>query len=475
MSFPVIIQGGMGIGLSNWTLANAVASLGQMGVVSGTGLHIVFARRLQQGDIGGHLRRAIARFPVPAMARRVLDRYFVPGGRTGDKPFAPLRLFTSEPDPELVETAIVANFVEVTLAKEGHDGLIGVNLLEKAQLGNLSALYGAMLAGVDYVLMGAGIPREIPGTLDRLALHEPVTLRLEVAGATPEDSYRIGLDPQAIMGCELLPLKRPQFLAIISSATLAVTLTRKSNGTVNGFVVEGPTAGGHNAPPRGALQLDGDGAPIYGGRDVVDLEAIRALGLPFWLAGSYGTPEKLQDALDHGAAGIQVGTAFAFCRESGLDPGIKEKVNSQILRGDTEVFTDPLASPTGFPFKVLSLPDTISEAAVYEARRRVCDIGVLRRPYKQEDGTLGYRCSAEPVNTYVRKGGRAEDAAGRKCICNGLLSNIGLGHKEAALVTAGDELKSLSNLIDPDSLSYSARDVVEHLLGRSTPWEQMST
>ena len=30
-------------------------------------------------------------------------------------------------------------------------------------------LYGAMLAGVDYVLMGAGIPRTIPGILDSLA------------------------------------------------------------------------------------------------------------------------------------------------------------------------------------------------------------------------------------------------------------------------------------------------------------------
>jgi NAD(P)H-dependent flavin oxidoreductase YrpB (nitropropane dioxygenase family) len=70
------------------------------------------------------------------------------------------------------------------------------------------------------------------------------------------------------------------FLGIVASATLAITLARKSNGQVNGFVVEGETAGGHNAPPRGALQLNAAGEPVYGPRDVADLEKIRELGLP---------------------------------------------------------------------------------------------------------------------------------------------------------------------------------------------------
>jgi NAD(P)H-dependent flavin oxidoreductase YrpB (nitropropane dioxygenase family) len=44
-------------------------------------------------------------------------------------------------------------------------------------------------------------------------------------------------------------------------------LARKASGRVNGFVVEGPTAGGHNAPPRGRLQLSVEGEPIYRERD----------------------------------------------------------------------------------------------------------------------------------------------------------------------------------------------------------------
>ena len=36
----------MGAGVSNWRLAQAVAKLGQLGVVSGTALDLVLARRL---------------------------------------------------------------------------------------------------------------------------------------------------------------------------------------------------------------------------------------------------------------------------------------------------------------------------------------------------------------------------------------------------------------------------------------------
>ena len=71
--------------------------------------------------------------------------------------------------PELRELCVVANFVEVWLAREGHDQPVGINYLEKIQLPHLPSIYGAMLAGVDYVLMGAGIPLKIPGALDALA------------------------------------------------------------------------------------------------------------------------------------------------------------------------------------------------------------------------------------------------------------------------------------------------------------------
>jgi NAD(P)H-dependent flavin oxidoreductase YrpB (nitropropane dioxygenase family) len=61
---PVIIQGGMGVGVSGWRLAQAVAATGQLGVVSGVALDAVLARRLQRGDPDGQVRRALACFPA---------------------------------------------------------------------------------------------------------------------------------------------------------------------------------------------------------------------------------------------------------------------------------------------------------------------------------------------------------------------------------------------------------------------------
>jgi len=321
------------------------------------------------------------------------------------------------------------------------------------------------------VLMGAGIPRSIPAILDRFAAGEPAELKIDVAGALPGEEFRTRLDPRRYLVHGTGALQRPQFLAIVSSSTLALTLARKSSGKVDGFVVEGATAGGHNAPPRGALALDANGEPVYGLRDSPDLEQIRALGLPFWLGGSYGDAAKLEQALALGASGIQVGTAFAFCEESGLSPALKEAVLLASREGRIRVFTDPYASPTGFPFKVLQLDGTASEPAVFDVRERICDLGYLRQCYRQEDGTVGYRCSAEPLDDFLRKGGAQSDTLGRKCICNGLMSAVGYarvrpdGALEPPLVTAGDDAAQVHRFVKPGRTGYCVADVLESLLG----------
>lgn len=470
MLAPVIIQGGMGVAVSSWRLARAVSRTGQLGVVSGTALDAVVARRLQLGDEGGHMRRALAAFPEASVARRVLDRYFVPGGKAAEAPFGPHPMPALAPSRAGLDLTVVANFTEVWLAKQGHGGAVGVNYLEKVQAPTLPALYGALLAGVDYVLMGAGIPRAIPGALDALAAGAACELPLDVEGRTRDESFALRFDPREFWQGEPPQLARPLFLAIVSSATLAEMLLKKSNGRVDGFVVEGPTAGGHNAPPRGALRLNDRGEPIYGPRDEADLAAFRALETPFWLAGGWGTPAGLQRALDEGAAGVQVGTAFALCRESGLRPDLKQQAIDKVRRGAATIVTDPQASPTGFPFKLLQLESSLTDGAVYRERQRRCDLGYLRRAYRRDDGTLGWRCAAEDVDAFVRKGGVAEQCAGRQCLCNALLANVGLGQRrgdgaeEPPLVTCGDSIAELSPLLEDGAADYGADDVVEYLL-----------
>ncbi|MBI5155169.1 nitronate monooxygenase [Candidatus Poribacteria bacterium] len=473
MSLPVIIQGGMGAGVSGWRLARSVALHGQLGVVSGTALDSILVRYLQMGDAGGHYRRAMEWFPFPHVASRVLEKYFVDGGKDPERPFARLPFHTLNPTREQSETLVLAAFLEVALAKDGHDGPVGINLLEKIQLPNLPTLYGAMLAGVDFVLMGAGIPREIPGALDHFVNHEAASMTISVEGALAGENHQLTFDPQAVFPGTHASLRRPAFLAIVSSATLASALIKRATGRIDGFVIEGPTAGGHNAPPRGQMILSEQGEPVYGPRDAVELEAFRKFGLPFWLAGSLGHPDKVQSAKAQGAQGVQVGTLFAFCEESGLAPALRARVLKACRHGRVEVFTDPVASPTGFPFKVVQLSGTLAEKQLYESRERVCDLGYLRHPYRREDGTIGYRCPSEPVEDYLSKGGWPTETTGRKCLCNLLVANIGYeqvrsdGYHELPLLTAGSDLEQLDPLLAKHAEGYSCVDVLEYLMGET--------
>lgn len=356
---PVVIQGGMGIAVSDWRLAKTVSQTGQLGVVSGTAINSVLVRRLQDGDLDGSSRRALKAFPSQEIAQKILDTYYIEGGRAATQPYKRPPMFSLESPKFLLQLTVAACFVEVWLAREGHSGVVGLNLLEKVVLPNLACLYGGLLAGVDYVIMGAGIPREIPGALDLLSQNMKAGLKVPVAGAT-EDAMTY-FDPQEVMeGTALAALKRPFFFPIVSSAILAANLKKKSTGRVDGFIVEGPLAGGHNAPPRGPMKLNERGEPIYGARDEVCLKEMSELGLPFWMAGYYATPEKLQEVRAMGAHGVQVGTLFAFSNESGVKAELKQKALTAIMTQEAPeggwIFTDPRSSPTGFPFKAARLP-----------------------------------------------------------------------------------------------------------------------
>jgi NAD(P)H-dependent flavin oxidoreductase YrpB (nitropropane dioxygenase family) len=201
----------------------------------------------------------------------------------------------------------------------------------------------------------------------------------------------------------------------------------------------------------------------------VDLERLRALGLPFWLAGGAGSPAGVRAALDAGAVGVQVGTLFAYCDESGIEADLKARVLAAVAAGRVDVLTDPRASPTGYPFKLVEVEGLATQD---ETRVRRCDLGYLRVAYRRPDGRLGYRCPAEPVAEYVAKGGDAADTVGRRCLCNGLVADVGHaqprpvdeGGDERPLLTAGDDLRALRGFL-AGRTRYSARDVIDHLLG----------
>ena len=505
-----LIQGGMGVYVSNWRLARTVAMERPgvtAGTVSGTALDVVYVRLLQLGDPGGHVRRALSAFDArfgTDVGLRIYERYFIEGGKPPEARFrsAPMQIVRSEDgstafaapngasaptalklDSSIVELLIATGFAEVWLAKDGHDGRIFINFLNKIDLPLIYTMYGAMLAGVDGVIVGAGNPDGLPAICSQLANQDKVSRGLAVLYASPGEHYAIAFDPHEVAGGAFAQarLKRPAFLAIASLEELVMALVESASEAPDGFIIEHHTAGGHNANPIGPMKKDEDGQPIYGERDEADLAIIRSLGLPFWLAGGYGSHDRLQEALAAGACGVQVGSIFALTEESGMKPEYRSAILKELRNGtdDASLVKTTIFSPTGFSFKVVQLKDTLSEEDVFEARRRTCDIGLLQqrglsKPDEEGTRTMFQRCAAAPIESYVSHRGMERNTEERRCLCNGLLASVGLGQikklsggwtEEPAIVTLGNRLEGVRRLSRQGQTPYHVRDVVTDILG----------
>lgn len=461
---PSIIMGGMAVNISVPSLVNTVCQYKDCrGTVTGTGAYIVLARILQRGDPGGHYRRALESFPYPAVAQQVLHAYYVPNGIPTGKPYQQVRPVTLYPSPLTIALIVCANYALVWLAKEGHDHEVSINYLEKVQLLHLHSIYGAMLADVSYVTMGAGIPLQIPDVLDRFSLGQAAEYRVEVSGGSP---VTMRFDPGEYFGPPARQLRRPGFVPIVSSNLLADVLAQKlGRERIQEIVYEWSTAGGHNAPPRGRLTLNALNEPVYGPRDRLDHQRLTDLGIPWYEAGSRASPQALARARAAGASGIQVGSIMALSNGSGMDPVIRQTIIRLAFRGELRIFTSASYSPTGYPLKVALLQGSVSDYGVYRGRPRICNKHGLRTPYRLEDGTIVYRCPAEGLEDWERKGGAHGDAVDARCLCNGLFSTGELGDDgEPPIVTLGDDLSFLKYLVSGEDGTYTPEQALDYLL-----------
>ena len=435
-----VIQGGMGVRTSSYTLAGAVAHENGTGLISGTAIGTVLSRELNDGDPTGELRTVLADYPKLEIADAIIEKFYRKDGRSG-APYDRTPLFNYRYAAITADLAVVGAFAEVMRAKRraGGNGLIGMNLLTKIEEPTIHTLYGAMQADVDLVAMGAGLPTQIPRYLQEMAEGRSIEFPISVTNASR--AYALHFDPSRYAGNDQA-LNVPRFLTIVTSDILAKRLSGVEVPP-DGFIIEEPIAGGHNAPPRSKNVHDERGQPVYSNRDYANLEKMNDLGIPYWLASGYGSREGLLRARSLGARGVQIGSLFALASESGLDPALRTRMIDTIRSGqDISVYTDALASPTGFPFKVAELDDTMSDPDVYASRERICDLGYLREAV-EIDGKVAYRCASEPTADYVKKRGELSATIGRKCICNALLATIGMGQvrgetSERPIITIGD-------------------------------------
>lgn len=486
---PLVVSGGKAVGVSGWQEAHAAALYGPeaMGTIGGTGLAIVVARELQEGDKDSYLRKAFAAFPNKAMAKRVWREWFIKGGKKEDQPYKSIPMMNFHPSKKIKELTILANFTTVKLAKEGLEegkhGKIAINYLTKVEPPHLYEIYGAMLAGVDAIVMGAGIPKQIPQMLNNYADYKEASYALDVKGAKAGE-FKMRLDPCKFVPTRLVgrKLKRPRFLTIVARHELAEFMEkekREPDKGVDGYIVaySGINAG-HSAPPRKEKDKTAAEPTYTPENDYADLQVMRGLGKPFWLAGGQADPDKLIEALDKGAAGIQVGSITAASKESNIKEGFKQSVRRLGYNNQLKVATDRRISPTGFYFNWAFVPDAFSEA-LSRLRERICDLGYLRELYKREDGSLGYRCPADVVSTYVQSGGKEADTKDRACICNHLTATIGKAQirlidgewvEEKALVTFCNAPEITSKffhaLMRNENDTYTVANAFDYLLGR---------
>jgi NAD(P)H-dependent flavin oxidoreductase YrpB (nitropropane dioxygenase family) len=452
---PRLIQAGMGVRVSSCTLANTTSRLGALGVVSAVGLRHIVIEEIRQGreDV-----IAVAKtFPLGSYVDAIMQ--FAPGGAKHRRP-APL----DDPDPVRGDLpkrlSVIAAYVEVIRAKQGHRGKVGNNVMWKCALTVLPSIYGAMLAGVDSLLCGAGVPMELPDIVRRIRAGQDLEYK-PLHGTGTNATLTIAQDDPAALFAET---ELPKMMPILSNFAFPRRIVdiwaREMDGARPfAFILENHEAGGHNAPPRNKSE--------FGELDDIDsyFDRVHALGVPIYVAGAFPSGGSRSDLLywmSRGAYGVQVGSRFALCDESGMRRDLKDAVIEQNARGEEHLVTHARVSPTGYPFKYREIPGTLSDPAVHAERKRLCNKGYLLQGHYEDrpDGTIRetYICPAMPEKQYRRLGGTDEEMDDRVCLCNTLLAAVGLAPvDEPPLVTLGQSGSLCTE-------RRTAREVIEDIL-----------
>ena len=343
---PVIfIQGGLGIGVSLARLASAVAQEGGIGTVSSAALKHLHWKKYDQ------------------------------------------RVGTRE-----------ATRFEIVLAK-ANGGFVAINCMVAITRDYKESVLGALDAGVDAIISGAGLPLALPNIVNEYRLEHP--------------DCSVALIP------------------IVSSARALEAIfkhwERKSGRHPDAVVLEGPLAGGHLG--FSFSDIDKEEHRLENLFPAVKKFAKEHGDFSVIVAGGIFDNEDIVRWVELGADGVQLGSRFAATFESNASAKFKQAiVNSK--KGDIIVAQDP-GSPCGLPFQVIK-----SSPGYLQKRRTDCTKGFLLQQRK-----YSLFCPAKNNQKYF-------------CICNGLLAAIGIEADLEPIYTIGAEGWRIKKILSVKELMY---------------------
>ena len=280
-----VVQGGMGVGVSAHRLAGSVAALGAMGTISSV-------------DLRRH---------HPDLMQRTSD---LPPGKAA----------TQAAKLAINEANLEALAREIRAAREiaGGRGLLAINVM-RAVSEYAPSVTRALECGIDAVVVGAGLPLDLP----ELAQDHPAAL--------------------------LVPI-----LSDARGVQLVVRKWERKKRLPDAIVIEHPRlAGGH----LGAAKIADLNDPRFEFENVIpqSLAFLRAAGIekevPLIAAGGIRCFEDIARLQALGAAAVQIGTPFAVTQEGDAHIEFK-RVLAQARDADLVEFT----SVAGLPARAVATP-----------------------------------------------------------------------------------------------------------------------
>ncbi len=289
-----------------------------------------------------------------------------------------------------------AAYQEVSLSKSS-GGFTGINIMVALVRDYEDSVKGAVDAGADFIISGAGLPLNLPA---------------------------------------ITPPRDTALIPIVSSARALELICKKWERLryrPDAVVLEGPLAGGHLGFKID--QIEQEANKLENLLPPVKEMAIKYGDIPVVVAGGVYTHSDIQRFLQMGANGVQMGTRFLATEESSASDIYKKAVvNAQAE--DIIVARKP-ASPCGLPFRIIK-QSPMYVSGLRRLRPPKCDKGYVL--LKDDKGKFS-RCPAKESN---------EDCF---CICNGLLSSAGYNpDKEEPLFTVGTNASRVDKILPVKSL-----------------------